>query len=91
MFRGRNKQGPETGGLVIHWASRYDLITKLFFLGREQEFREATLDLAPIEPGTRVLDVGCGSGTLALTAGNRVGDKGSVCGIDPSGCGGVGH
>jgi ubiquinone/menaquinone biosynthesis C-methylase UbiE len=53
-------------------------------LGREQAFREKTLDLARLRAGESVLDVGCGTGTLALAAQARVGPSGTVCGIDAS-------
>jgi len=42
------------------------------------------LDLARVVPGETVLDIGCGTGTLAIAAGRRVGPAGSVFGIDAS-------
>lgn len=71
-------------GLVIHWAARYDLLLWLATLGRERAFREKVLRLARLEPGESVLDVGCGTGTLAIAAKGHVGPTGSVCGIDAS-------
>ena len=35
---------------------------------RERTFKQALLDQAAIEPGQQVLDVGCGTGTLAISA-----------------------
>jgi len=40
------------------------------------------LSLGEINPGERVLDVGCGAGVDALLAADRVGDTGWVLGID---------
>jgi ubiquinone/menaquinone biosynthesis C-methylase UbiE len=43
---------------------------------------ERLLRSAGIEPGMRVLDLGCGAGDVALLAGKLVGASGSVVGID---------
>jgi ubiquinone/menaquinone biosynthesis C-methylase UbiE len=80
----REASAPETHGHVLNWARRYDLLTGLLTLGREQAFRQRIVDLARLQPGERVLDVGCGTGTLALVAVRRVGAMGHVSGIDPS-------
>jgi demethylmenaquinone methyltransferase/2-methoxy-6-polyprenyl-1,4-benzoquinol methylase/phosphoethanolamine N-methyltransferase len=52
------------------------------FLGRLGALRRLSLDLAALRPGERVLDVGCGSGDLAIVAARRVGAGGAVWGID---------
>jgi ubiquinone/menaquinone biosynthesis C-methylase UbiE len=75
---------PKMVGAVLHSAARYDLQVWLLTLGREQVFREKLLRLAHLEPGEAVLDVGCGTGTLAVAAKRRVGPNGTVCGIDAS-------
>lgn len=75
---------PSTTGLVLHWAARYDLLVWLVTVGRERVFREKVIDLARLKPGESVLDVGCGTGTLAITAKRRVGSTGKVYGIDAS-------
>jgi ubiquinone/menaquinone biosynthesis C-methylase UbiE len=78
---------PHTQGLVITSAWRYDLMLWLGNLatrGTWQALRRMTMDLARLRPGERVLDVGCGTGSIALLAKQRVGEGGRVCGIDPS-------
>ncbi len=71
-------------GLTIHGAARYDLLVALLTLGGERRLREKILDLADLRPGEQVLDIGCGTGSLALLAKRRVGASGSVHGLDPS-------
>jgi ubiquinone/menaquinone biosynthesis C-methylase UbiE len=65
-------------------ARRYDLKLWIASRGRERVFRERQLDLARIEPGDTVLDLGCGTGTLAIAAARRVGQGGAVHAVDPA-------
>lgn len=78
------KLTPVPTGLVLHSPVCYDFVVRLFTLGREGSFREKLLRLARLAPGEHVLDVGCGTGTLAIAAKRQVGPSGAVCGIDAS-------
>jgi SAM-dependent methyltransferase len=63
-----------------HWvreAERYEAMSG--------QFGEAMLNAAGLQPGERVLDVGCGNGATTIAAARRVGEAGSVVGIDLSG------
>lgn len=73
-----------TVGRVIHWAKRYDLLVQVLSLGHELRLRTSMADLAAIQPGESVLDIGCGAGALALVLAERVGYAGMVAGVDPS-------
>jgi ubiquinone/menaquinone biosynthesis C-methylase UbiE len=53
------------------------------FHGKLRELRQRTIQLANLQSGEQVLDVGCGTGTLALEAQQRVSAAGRVFGIDP--------
>jgi ubiquinone/menaquinone biosynthesis C-methylase UbiE len=75
---------PATGGLILHAARFYDFLAWAMMLGRAGAFREKVLDLARIKARESVLDVGCGTGTLAIAAKRRVGPTGKVYGIDAS-------
>ncbi|GHO98052.1 hypothetical protein KSF_081000 [Reticulibacter mediterranei] len=77
----------KTRGLIMNWGWRYDLMVwfsdALLFRGRLKHLRAKTIELAQLHSGDAVLDVGCGTGTLAIMAKERVGATGRVCGIDP--------
>ena len=77
----------KTKGLILDTGWRYDLMEWFFdtflFRGKLRELRKRTADLAHIQPGEIVLDVGCGTGTLALEVARRVGGRGRIVGIDP--------
>ena len=77
----------ETKGLVLDEGWRYDLMgwfhDTFSFRGNWHELRQRTINLACIQPGEQVLDVGCGTGTLAIEVARRVGRAGRVAGVDP--------
>ena len=84
MTKVGHASAPVTSSIVLHSARVYDFLAQVMMLGREGAFREKVLDLARIKVGESVLDVGCGTGTLAIAAKRRVGQGGDVLGIDVS-------
>jgi ubiquinone/menaquinone biosynthesis C-methylase UbiE len=75
---------PETSGRLIRTPWRYDFRLWLGTWGREGRFRAEELRLARLAAGERMLDVGCGTGSLAIAAVKVVGPGGRVVGVDPS-------
>ena len=53
--------------------------------GTSGRFGAAMLEAADLEPGQRVLDVGCGAGSTTIEAARRVAPKGAAVGVDISG------
>ncbi len=74
----------QANGRVFRWAFAYDLLLHIIWRGSERIYREKTVELAGIRTGESVLDVGCGTGTLAIAAKRRVGPAGRVFGLDAS-------
>ena len=76
---------PAAKGLVLRSHARYyDLVTGLLSFGHGRIPYARLAELARIAPGERVLDVGCGTGSLAVAAQALAGAAGIVCGIDAS-------
>ena len=84
---GGKASAKETRGLILNGGWRYDLMGWFCdtFLFRDQwrELRRRTANLACVQSGEQVLDVGCGTGTLAIEVARRVGRAGRVAGVDP--------
>ena len=80
--------GHQTTGAVLEGGWRYDaevwLMDRLVLRGRLRRLRARVLELAGIGPDRRLLDVGCGTGTLAIEAARSAGSGGRIAGVDPS-------
>src|SRR6266498_3879484 len=74
----RTAEAPETTGRVLRRARLYDLLSRKMSFGRDR-----LIHLAAPAPGENVLDVGCGTGTLAIALNSMVA-PGEVHGIDAS-------
>jgi SAM-dependent methyltransferase len=60
-------------------AGRYDARTS-----RYEAYRRRVIDLLPVSDGDVVVDVGCGTGLCFERLVDRVGDAGTVIGVEPS-------
>lgn len=65
-------------------APAYDVMNTVMTAGIDARWRRDTIAELRLRPGMHVLDVATGTGKLALAAARRVGQGGSVVGLDPS-------
>lgn len=81
------QHGHSSGSILLDRGWRYDLevwFTDTFVLrGEIKRLREKVIDLVGLSPGQRVLDVGCGTGTLAIRMAGR-GTGVHVTGVEPA-------
>jgi demethylmenaquinone methyltransferase/2-methoxy-6-polyprenyl-1,4-benzoquinol methylase len=52
-------------------APRYDLITRILSFGRDSHWKIRLIELADVRPGTRMLDLACGTGDIAFEGARR--------------------
>ncbi|GAB4333052.1 MAG: hypothetical protein Kow0089_01300 [Desulfobulbaceae bacterium] len=70
------------GRHLNHVAWLYDPVLERLSFGREHRFRIRTLELMDLHPEDRLLDIGCGTGSLTLLAAARLSDPARAVGID---------
>jgi ubiquinone/menaquinone biosynthesis C-methylase UbiE len=80
----RDSTLPARGHVLRSHVRLYDVLARLLTWRQRTTVHERIAELAELKPGERVLDVGCGTGSLALAAKAIVGDSGAVNGIDAS-------
>lgn len=75
---------PTRGRTLDYAASVYDWLSPLMTFGHEKKMGQIALELLNLKGHEKILDVGCGTGTLTLSAGRKLSaDKGGyIVGID---------
>jgi ubiquinone/menaquinone biosynthesis C-methylase UbiE len=86
--RGGGGHDHQTSGKRLDRGWRYDAEVWLFDTfamgGQIRQLRRKVVEVAGIGVGRRMLDVGCGTGTLAILAARLGGSGAQVSGIDPA-------
>src|ERR1700722_13625886 len=63
-------------------AKRYNVMTDVWTLGLHRLWKRQAMELFPLKPGERVLDVATGTGDLAFMERAAIGPQGQVVGVD---------
>lgn len=75
---------PTRGRTLDHAAFVYDFFEPILMLGKQAEYDQSILALLDLDPGSRVLDLGCGTGVLTRMIADRLDPDagGMAMGID---------
>lgn len=78
------KSAPTRGRTLDHAAFVYDILEPVLLLGKQAEYDRHLLSLLNLSPSDRVLDMGCGTGTLTRLIGDGLDSDagGESVGID---------
>lgn len=64
------------------WARPYQWLVPYYLLGNEGRLRRKVVEALHLQPGQRVVDVGCGTGRNFPTVMERIGPQGLLIGLD---------
>lgn len=79
---GHTHDGEPSSG-VTHTPRRYEMVSRLGFLGRRRAAYLRIARASGAAAGDRVLDLGCGTGALTQALARVVGPSGQAVGVDP--------
>lgn len=82
-----DSSGSEGRRLYDRWSQHPNLLRLLYtvvFLGRNRGLRLRSIDRLGLDPGDRVLELGCGTGNAFAALRRAVGPEGQVIGVDYS-------